>query len=63
MTSHVEQKDLKPFRKSSGISLTEAARHLGVTREHLSRVMHGHRVSARLLKRYSELQTKAEVMP
>ena len=35
--------------------MTAAARELGVTREHLSRVLHGHRVSASLLRRYAAL--------
>lgn len=41
--------------KSRGISMTAEARTLGVTREHLSRVLHGHRVSKRLLLKHAEL--------
>ncbi|MEI7911128.1 MAG: helix-turn-helix domain-containing protein [Verrucomicrobiota bacterium] len=55
MTSHVQQEREKSPRKSSGISLTAAAKALGVTREHLSRVLHGHRVSASLSRRFAEL--------
>ena len=44
----------KPPR-SSGFTLTAAARALGVTREHLSRVIHGHRPSRSLTRRYTVL--------
>ncbi len=37
------------------MTLTAAARLLGVTREHLSRVLHGHRISASLTRRYADL--------
>lgn len=40
-------------------TITEAARALGVTREHLSRVIHGHRHSRSLTARYSQLQKSA----
>ena len=37
------------------LTLTAAAKALGVTREHLSRVLHGHRQSRRLLQRYAAI--------
>lgn len=37
-------------------SLAEVARRLGVTREHLSRVLHGHRQSASLTRRFRALE-------
>ena len=55
MTSHDTQLSLKTRAKSRGISLTAAARTLGITREHLSRVLNGHRISARTLRRFDEL--------
>ena len=51
---HIDGRQVYPADKPSR-GLTEAARTLGVTREHLSRVLHGHRVSARLLRRFSAL--------
>jgi hypothetical protein len=39
----------------TAMTLTAAAKALGVTREHLSRVLHGHRQSRRLLQRYAAL--------
>lgn len=47
---------MKTMLQPTGITVTEDAKKLGVTREHLSRVLHGHRVSASLLKRYELLQ-------
>lgn len=40
-------------------TLTEAAKRLAVTREHLSRVLHGHRQSRSLSRRYAELKQAA----
>jgi CRP-like cAMP-binding protein len=40
------------------LTITDAARHLGVTREHLSRVIHGHRESRSLRARYSDLVSR-----
>ena len=37
------------------LTLTKAAELLGVTREHLSRVRHGRRISRSLTRRYREL--------
>jgi hypothetical protein len=37
------------------LTITDAARHLGVTREHLSRVLHGHRESRSLRARFTAL--------
>lgn len=37
------------------VTITDAARRLGVSREHLSRVLHGHRKSRRLLARCREI--------
>lgn len=49
----------KPNRVKAAIgaklTTSMAARSLGVTREHLSRVLHGHRQSRRLLARHAEL--------
>ena len=42
-------------RRPAG-TLTEASARLGVTREHLSRVLHGHRQSASLTRRFRELE-------
>lgn len=39
--------------------LSDAARKLGVSRTHLSLVLHGHRESASLSRRYRELAGKA----
>lgn len=41
--------------ESGGLYLTDAARTLGVSREHLSRVLHGHRQSRSLTKRFTSL--------
>ena len=40
-------------------TITESARILGVTREHLSRVLHGHRDSRSLSRRFAELKKAA----
>lgn len=45
--------------QKSRLTVTEAARRLGVTRVHLSYVLNGHRQSRRLLRRYQELQQAA----
>jgi hypothetical protein len=45
----------KPNHKPKKVTLTLAAQELEVTREHLSRVLHSHRVSRSLLRRYREL--------
>lgn len=37
---------------SKRVSIASKARQLGVTREHLSRVIHGHRISRRLMERF-----------
>lgn len=42
-------------RSIEASTLTAAAAALGVTREHLSRVIHGHRQSRSLLRRYAAL--------
>jgi hypothetical protein len=41
--------------KRKSLTVTEAARRLGVHRVHLSYVIHGHRRSKRLTRRYREL--------
>lgn len=58
-TSHGHKTSQPKAPRSSGITLTESARKLGVTREHLSRVLHGHRISASLRRRYEALTTHA----
>lgn len=40
------------------LTVTEAARRLGVTREHLSRVLHGRRQSPPLLARYEVIRSQ-----
>jgi hypothetical protein len=55
VTRHNEKTLLKPDRLSMRISLTAAAKSLGVTREHLSRVLHGHRISKSLCRRFAAL--------
>jgi len=37
------------------VTISSKARQLGVTREHLSRVLHGHRQSRSLMRRYLQL--------
>ncbi len=61
---------LSPVREApiripvTGLGVATSAERLGVTREHLSRVLHGHRVSRRLTKRFHELTgANAEVAP
>ena len=58
MTRHTHKEIRKPARSVKGKSvrtITDAARALGVTREHLSRVRHGHRQSRSLSHRYAQL--------
>lgn len=51
MTSAPQQ---KRRRKKDGIvGLNAAARALGISRGHLSRVLHGHRTSPRLARQYA----------
>jgi multidrug resistance efflux pump len=40
---------------AAGITQREAARRLGVTHEHLNRVLHGHRYSSRVLRAIAEI--------
>ena len=47
-----ERKQRKINRRIAGIGTAAAA--LGVTRQHLSYVLHGRRESASLLRRYAE---------
>ena len=55
-----QQRTLKPkiqaTRAAALRNISRDAAVLGVTREHLSRVIHGHRVSASLTRRYRNLQ-------
>lgn len=53
MTRHELNTPRRPM--SRRITLTEAAAILGVTREHLSRVLNGHRESKRLTHRFHAL--------
>ena len=48
-----KEKTLTPRARIAG--LTHAARSLGVSRTHLSLVLHGHRESKSLTKRYEKL--------
>ena len=50
----------KRERKKKKVTVSAAARKLDVTREHLSRVLHGHRVSRSLTARYQELLATEE---
>lgn len=52
MTRHTAQ--IEP-KSRPAIPTAQAARELGVSREHLSRVLHGHRQSVRLMGRYWKL--------
>lgn len=55
-TNHTtETAPVKP-KLAPKLTVTEAARILGVTRVHLSYVKHGHRRSPKLLIRYQALQ-------
>ncbi len=45
------------------LNQTEAARRLGVTREHLNRVLRGHRESRRLMAAWSALQSQSQRKP
>lgn len=44
-----------------GLTQREAARQLGVTHEHLNRVLCGHRVSRRILREIAEMTAAEEV--
>jgi hypothetical protein len=43
------------MKESTRTTMLASAQQLGVTREHLSRVLHGHRESRRLTQRYAAL--------
>ena len=60
MQKEVEQKG-RSVKPKSIITTTDAARTLGVTREHLSRVLHGHRQSRSLSSRYHLLKSKRQL--
>lgn len=49
-----------PRKPIEPISQGEAARRLGVTREHLNRVLNGHRESRSLIARYRELLSRVK---
>ena len=48
------------FAASGRISQQSLADRLGVTREHLNRVLNGHRISRRLTERYRALRRELE---
>jgi plasmid maintenance system antidote protein VapI len=54
MTRHMEENE----KKKAPITQTEAAEELGVSREHLNRVLNGHRQSRRLTRAYNDLVRK-----
>lgn len=56
MTSQTKRNAIKHGLSARGWTQAEAAKELGVTFEHLNRVLNGHRISARLL-------TQAEALP
>lgn len=58
VTRHNKTSELRNARRSKGkmkTTVTAAAIQLGVSREHLSRVLHGHRESRSLQSRYRNL--------
>lgn len=55
------QPPAKAALERKGWSQRAAARHLGVTFEHLNRVLNGHRESASLLRRVDALPDRKEV--
>lgn len=56
---HKKVKQIAPAVKPKTIrTITDAARAMGVSREHLSRVLHGHRQSRSLTSRYRLLQAE-----
>ena len=63
MTRHELQTSQKTRPTSRRITLTHAAAQLGVTREHLSRVLNGHRESRSLTSRYHALQANPTAKP
>lgn len=58
VTGHTERRNpkcrVRPLRRL--VNQTQAASLLGVTREHLNRVLNGHRESRRLLAAWEKLQ-------
>ena len=52
-----------PIKRWGVLNQTEAAKRLGVTREHLNRVLRGHRESRSLMKAYADLVAQAEKNP
>jgi hypothetical protein len=52
VTSHIASVDAKSLPRPRG-AIGRASKDLGVTREHLSRVLHGHRISRSLTSRYA----------
>ena len=59
-TKHTtETAPVKP-KLAPKLTVTEAARILGVTRVHLSYVKHGHRRSPDLLRRYQDIRQQFE---
>jgi hypothetical protein len=63
VTRHDLQTSQKKAPASRGITLTYAAAQLGVTREHLSRVLNGHRQSRSLTRRFHALSAAAATLP
>jgi len=60
VTSHNVSVDPKSLPRPRG-AIGRASKDLGVTREHLSRVLHGHRISRSLTSRYAAwLHSSAE---
>lgn len=49
---------MKPKQKNS-LNQTDAAKKLGVSREHLNRVLRGHRQSRRLTAAWQNLQRRS----
>jgi len=55
----VSSNESEPKRRVRFPGICAAARELGVTREHLYRVLSGQRVSHSLLRRYHQLKKRA----
>lgn len=58
MTSQTRRAKIKRGLAAKGLTQQEAAKALGVSFEHLNRVINGHRVSARLLNQIEALPAR-----
>jgi len=60
MTSQAKRNAIKRRLTSKGWTQSEAAKTLGVTFEHLNRVLNGHRESGSLLKKLEDMPVREE---